>query len=216
MQRGQGESHIQAMYIPKHYLAEEQEEVLGFIKTYNFATIVTVKDNFQSATHLPFVITESEGQIVLTSHFAKANPQWSEITDNPVLVIFSEPHAYISPSHYESKQNVPTWNYVAVHAYGKGELITGEEESFSVLEAMIHAFEQEYKSQWDQLNIAYKTKMLKGIVAFRIIVTEIQAKKKLSQNKKATERQRIIATLEQSNDNGQQAIAELMRQNDRK
>ncbi len=204
------------MYTPKRYLTTDREEILNFIKTYSFATIVTVKNNFQSATHLPFVVTETEGNIVLTSHFAKANSQWTEITENRVLVIFSEPHAYISPRHYESEMNVPTWNYVAVHTYGKGKIITGKEDAYATLDAMIDFFEKEYKLQWDTLAADYKAKMLNGIIPFQIMVDDIQAKKKLSQNKKETERQRIISALEKSNDTNEKTIAEMMRTNENK
>lgn len=204
------------MYIPKHYLTTDKEEILNFMRTYSFATIITVKDNFQTATHLPFVVEEIENEIILTSHFAKANSQWKEIIDNSVLVIFTEPHAYISPKHYDSEINVPTWNYLAIHTYGKGRVITGHDNSFAVLDTMINNFEKEYKTQWDNLSIDYKTKMLNGIVAFQIIVTDIQAKKKLSQNKRETERQRIISTFEKSNDDNERAIAEIMKQNESK
>lgn len=204
------------MYIPKHYLTTDKEEILNFIKTYSFATIITVKNNFQTATHLPFVVTETENEIILTSHFAKANSQWMEITSNNVLVIFTEPHAYISPKHYDSEMNVPTWNYLAIHVYGKGKVITEQDKSFAVLDSMINNFEKEYKTQWDKLPVDYKTKMLNGIVTFEILVTDIQAKKKLSQNKKATERQRIISTFEKNNNDNEKAIAEFMKQNETK
>jgi transcriptional regulator len=204
------------MHIPKHNLSTDKEEILAFIKQYSFATIITVKDNFQTATHLPFVVTETEQGIVLTSHFAKANMQWKEITDNNVLVIFTEPHAYISPKHYDSEMNVPTWNYIAVHVYGKGKLITEVEQSFAVLDSMVANFEREYKTQWDKLPMEFKTKMLNGIVSFQIDVTDIQAKKKLSQNKKAAERQRIISAFENSNDNNEKTIAGFMKANETK
>ncbi len=197
------------MYIPKDYLTTDKAEILNFMQTYSFATIVTVKDNFQTATHLPFVVTETENGIVLTSHFAKANSQWTEVMDNSVLVIFSEPHAYISPKHYDSEINVPTWNYMAVHAYGKGQ-----EQSFAVLEKMIASFEKGFKDQWDKLPRDYKTNMLKGIVPFQITVTDIQAKKKLSQDKKETERLRIISEFEKSTDGNENAIARFMKQNE--
>lgn len=89
------------MYIPKLYAMTDETEVLSFMQRYSFATIVTVKDSLQTATHLPFTISKRNDTIILTSHFAKANPQWQEITSNKVLVIFDEPHAYISPKHYD-------------------------------------------------------------------------------------------------------------------
>jgi transcriptional regulator len=204
------------MYIPKHYLTEDKAEILSFIRAYSFATIVTVKDNFQTATHLPFAVSETGGEIILTSHFSKANLQWKEIAENNVLVIFTEPHAYISPKHYDSDMNVPTWNYIAIHVYGKGSIIAEQERSFAVLDTMIDTFEKEYKTQWDQLPFEYKTKMLNGIVSFQINVTDIQAKKKLSQNKKVTERERIISAFENSNDSNEKAIAEFMKLNEAK
>jgi Transcriptional regulator len=203
------------MYIPKYNLTTDKEEILSFIKTYSFATIITVKNNFQTATHLPFVVTETENQIILTSHFAKANTQWTEIAENNVLVIFTEPHAYISTKHYDSEMNVPTWNYIAIHVYGKGQIFTEQNQSFDVLDKMINNFEKEYKHQWDKLPLDYKTKMLNGIVAFQIIATDIQAKKKLSQNRKEAERQNIISAFENSNNENEKIIAELMKQNEK-
>ena len=203
------------MYIPKPYLMTDKEEILNFIRTYSFGTIITVKDNFQTATHLPFVVTETENEIILTSHFARANAQWTQIEENNVLVIFIEPHAYISPKHYDREMNVPTWNYVAIHIYGKGKIITEQDKSFTVLDTMINNFEKEFNTQWNKLPIDYKIKMLNGIVTFQINVTDIQAKKKLSQNKKETERQKIISALEKSNDDNEKTIAELMKQNER-
>ncbi|AWI26267.1 FMN-binding negative transcriptional regulator [Flavobacterium pallidum] len=199
------------MYIPPHYETTDKATIIAFMKQYPFATIITVKDNFQSATHLPFTISEREGDMILTAHFAKANPQWEQLTENEVLVIFAEPHAYISPSHYESDKNVPTWNYIAVHAYGKGRLITENAAAYEVLEAMIAQSEPGYKVQWDSLPADYKDRMVKGIVAFEITVTTLQAKHKLSQNKKLSERENIISAFEKSDDGNEKAIAGFMR-----
>ena len=115
---------------------------------------------------------------MLTAHFAKANQQWKDIENNTILVIFSEPHAYISPKHYDKLQNVPTWNYIAVHAYGKATVITEQEAVMNILERTIDTYEQSYKAQWKDLTDDYKLGMAKGIVAFEIVVTDIQAKKK--------------------------------------
>src|SRR5438309_1993202 len=106
------------MYIPKHYLTEDRSEILSFMRQYPFGTIISAQDNYPVATHLPFIIEESENDIVIKSHFAKANPHWKNIESVPVLIIFTEPHAYISPQYYQHLQNVPTWNYMSVHAYG--------------------------------------------------------------------------------------------------
>ena len=199
------------MFIPKDYIMADRAEALLFMKKYNFATIVTVKDNFQTGTHLPFVIEERNGKIMVLSHFAKANQQWHQIVLNKVLVIFSEPHAYISPSHYEKELNVPTWNYLSVHVCGQGKIITDTDKSFELLDKMINSYEPEYKKQWDQLPSEYKLKMLNGIVPFEIEVTDIQAKKKLSQNKTDKEKQTIISAFEKSNFNNEREIAVYMK-----
>ena len=201
------------MYIPKNFLTTDGEETIGFMKQYSFATIITAKDNLPAATHLPFLISTKSDNIILTSHFAKANEQWTQIAHNPVLVIFNEPHAYISPKHYDKELNVPTWNYFSVHAYGKGQLITDTDKTFEVLEATIENYEINYKKQWNSLPEDYKLKMVKGIVAFEVIITDLQAKKKLSQNKTAAEQMRIIEAFSNSNNKHERDIAAYMKQN---
>ncbi|MBX3241607.1 MAG: FMN-binding negative transcriptional regulator [Chitinophagaceae bacterium] len=198
------------MYIPKINLATDRGEIVEFMKQFGFATIITAKDSFPVATHLPFVISVKDDNMVLISHFARANEQWKEIENNKVLVIFSEPHAYISTKNYDKELNVPTWNYISVHAYGQGKILTETKQVINLLETTIDNYEASYRQQWERLPEEYKLKMSKGIVAFEILVTELQAKKKLSQNRSDSERQRIIDTLSKSNDSNEQSIAEFM------
>ena len=199
------------MYIPKINLATDRNEIVAFMKQFSFATIITAKDNIPIATHLPFIVTVQGNNIVLTSHFAKANEQWADIENNKVLIIFSEPHAYISPKNYDKELNVPTWNYISIHAYGHGKLITETENTFEVLEATIDNYDTSYRQQWNNLPEEYKLKMSKGIVAFEILVSDLQAKKKLSQNRTDTEKQKIIDTLSKSNNTNEQLIADYMK-----
>ena len=201
------------MYIPKVNLATDQTEIIEFMKRFSFATIITSKNNFPTATHLPFVVTTKDDHIVLSSHFAKANEHWQDIEDNSVLIIFSEPHAYVSTKNYDKELNVPTWNYISIHAYGQGKLITDQEKTFEILEATIDNYEKIYRQQWDNFPEEYKLKMSKGIVAFEIIVTDLQAKKKLSQNRTETEQKKIIETLSNSKDTNEIIIAEYMKAN---
>lgn len=201
------------MYIPKINLATDKDEIFAFMKQFSFATIVTAKDNLPIATHLPFLVSTQDDNIVLTSHFAKANEQWTDIENNNALVIFSEPHAYISTKNYDKELNVPTWNYISVHAYGQGRLITELDSVFKILENTIDNFETAYRQQWENFPAEYKLKMSKGIIAFDITVTDLQAKKKLSQNRTDTEKQKIIDTLSKSNDTNEQLIAAYMKKN---
>lgn len=199
------------MYIPKVNIATDQEETVAFMKQFSFATIITSKDNVPIATHLPFLVSQREDKVILTSHFAKANKHWEMLTKQQSLVIFSEPHAYISPKNYDHELNVPTWNYISVHAYGNGKLITETDQMIAVLEATIDNYEIAYKQQWNSLPEDFKSKMIKGIVAFEIVVTDLQAKKKLSQNRTDTEREKIIDTLSKSNDSNERSIADYMK-----
>ncbi len=199
------------MYIPKINLTTDREEIIGFMQRFSFATIITAEGGLPVATHLPFLITSRGDDIILTAHFAKANKHWEDIEKNKVLVIFSEPHAYISTKNYDKELNVPTWNYISVHAYGQGKLITSTEKTFEILEATIDNYETEYRQQWDNLPTDYKINMSKGIVAFEILVTDLQAKKKLSQNRSDTEKQKIIETLSKSSDTNEKLIATYMK-----
>lgn len=192
---------------------ENVAEAVAFMQRYSFATIVTAKDNMPVATHLPFLITQRNEAVFLRSHFARANEQWMHLENQPVLVIFSEPHAYISPAHYEKELNVPTWNYIAVHAYGRGTLIHDTAQAYELLEATINTYEPAYQAQWNNLPQDFKMRMIKGIAAFEIEVTDLQGKKKLSQNKTNTEQQRIIETLSASNNTQEREIAAYMKQN---
>ena len=201
------------MYIPKNFLATDQAEIVAFMQRHSFATIVTAQAGGPVAAHLPFVVTAHRGTVRLASHFARANPQWQEVEAGPVLVIFSEPHAYISPKHYDQALSVPTWNYVAVHAYGQARVISDVARTLDVLETTIFTYEPDYQQQWAQMPAEYKAKMAQGVVAFDITVTDLQAKKKLSQNKSVVEQQRIIAALAQSEDGAARELASYMRQN---
>jgi transcriptional regulator len=199
------------MYIPEFNRLTDRNEIFDFMKQFSFATIISAKNNLPVATPLPFLINIKDEQIILTSHFAKANDQWKDIESNQVLIIFSEPHAYISPGNYDKVLNVPTWNYISVHAYGMGKLISESEKVAQILEATIDNYESAYRQQWDNFPEEYKAKMSKGIVAFEIVVTGVKAKKKLSQNRSEEEKQRIIKSLSESEDSNERQIATFMK-----
>lgn len=199
------------MYIPKHFQNTDKESILEFIRKYSFGLLVTAQDNIPEATHLPFLIEQRDSEVVITSHLAKANQQSKQLTQNEVMVVFSEPHAYISPKYYEKEQNVPTWNYIAVHAYGKATIIDTEEQLSVMMEKMIAQYDTAYLNQWNNLPAEFKSRMFKGIVAFEIRVTSLQAKNKLSQNRSESERKNIIEAFEKSTDVNEAGIAEYMK-----
>lgn len=198
------------MYIPKFNLATDRDEIVSFMQRFSFATIISSKNDVPVATHLPFIVAVRDDQVVLTSHFAKANEQWKDLEGRKLLIIFSEPHAYISTSNYDKELNVPTWNYISVHAYGTARLLTEPADAMKVINSTIEAFEQSYGQQWASFPDEYKSKMLNGIVAFEVVVDDLQGKKKLSQNRSESEKDKIIQTLSNSNDVNDKAIASYM------
>src|SRR3569833_378455 len=198
------------MHIPSFNQFNDHAEVTRFMQRYSFATIVTVKNGLPVATHLPFVVLKEDNKIVLRSHFAKANPQVEDILTGKSLVIFTEPHAYISPKNYEKEQNVPTWNYLAVHAYGDCAVLDSEEQKAALLTETIKYYEADYLKQYDSLSDEYKQRMMKGFVAFEMVVDDLQAKKKLSQNRTELERANVIEHLGKSDDQNARDVAAYM------
>lgn len=199
------------MYIPNHFEEKDRTKILSFMRQYSFATIVNNNNGKLAATHLPFVIEERGDDIILISHFAKANDHWKSLEQNEPLVIFSEPHAYISPVHYDHQQNVPTWNYITVHAYGYAKLVDDEEGKLLLLEKTIRNFETEFLSQWDSMTDKFRSGMMQGIIGFEIKVTDLQAKYKLSQNRSSAEKEKIISELSQSKNLSVSEIADYMK-----
>lgn len=184
------------MYIPNANRVDEQAALLAFMEAHSFATLVSLVQGELFATHLPLVIATQGDQIRLRGHLAKANPHWQELAaQRAVLVIFQGPHAYISPSHYEKWESVPTWNYIAVHAYGAARLIQDEAEVLSTLAELIAANEAAYQPQWDSLPAQFRQGLLNGIVAFEIAVTRLEGKFKLSQNRPAGDQVRVATAL---------------------
>jgi transcriptional regulator len=199
------------VYIPEHFRIEDRVATVAFMRANPFAVLVSSRDAEAFATHVPLVIRDDDEQIRLRGHVAKANPHWQYLSDNPrCLVIFHGPHAYISPSHYETQENVPTWNYGAVHVYGNARTFSTVPELLSMLDDLIPTFEAAYSEQWSSLSEAYRSRMLNHIVGFEITVDRIEAKFKLSQNRTRGERQNVIQSLSASSDTTISGTAKLM------
>lgn len=196
------------MFTPKNFQENDPEVLLAFMRSHPFAVMLT--GGGLLGTHLPFVAKVAENRITLASHMALANPQAKHIAGQRVLVVFSGPHAYISPSLYHNKVQVPTWNYVAVHTYGTVRLLDGHQAQMQVMEEMFLAFGPEYMPQWQSLPHQYRDSLLEHIVAFEIEVTDLQGQFKLSQNKPLADRERIMQSLADSPDAYARETAEYM------
>jgi len=200
------------MYIPEFNRIEDRATALAFMRANPFAILVAATGTGPFATHLPFLINDSDGQITIRGHFAKANPHWQIIGKQESLIIFHGPHAYISPRLYEIRESVPTWNYAAVHVYGKTRILSDDSDATRVLEDLITQFDMPYQAQWQSLSADYRTRMLRHIVAFELIATRIETKFKLSQNRTKAEQENVIRALAGSEDSAAAGTATLMRQ----
>ena len=200
------------MYTPEIYKNENQEEIKKFLQENSFGILINQTNGKLCATHIPLELeTTKEGKDILWGHISKENPQWNGfIDDDQILAVFSGPHSYISSSWYDH-ENVPTWNYIAVHVYGKIKIIEGEAVIES-LKKLVDKYEQNSKNPVLVENLSEKTMMQsRGIVAFEIEITEIQATKKISQNRDEKNHQNIISELEKVNTNQSIAIANEMK-----
>lgn len=199
------------MYSPPYNQAADRSEVLAFMRANGFPLLVTGTGGTLHGSHLPATVQEREGQLCIDMHMARNNPQWQEFFDDEVLVVFSGPHAYISPRWYEQKPRVPTWNYAAVHAYGIPTVIEDEKAKHASQRRLVAFYDPEWLPRFDRLPAEYVSSMLGGIVNFEIRVTRLETRWKLSQNRGRREMELIAAALEKSGDSVERALAALTR-----
>lgn len=203
------------MYIPKHFQINDKDIIYDFIERYSFATLFSQHNGEPYATHLPLLLNKDEG--ALYGHFARPNRQWKDAESQQVLVVFQGPHCYISPSWYETTKAVPTWNYVAIHLYGKLEIVEDDKVIVDSLHDLINKYESPDSSyNLNEIEPSFIEGLSKGIVAFKINITKIEAKAKLSQNHSVERQELIIEQLEQTAHQDHIEIATLMRENRKK
>ncbi len=201
----------ESLYIPEHFRVREYATAIAFMGANPFAILVSSTMDGPFATHLPLVVREVDDKLILRGHVARANPHWRHLEQQPeCLVIFHGPHAYISPTNYATRENVPTWNYGAVHAYGTARVFSAPEELLGILNELVPLFEPAYAEQWASLSQAYRERMLGHIVGFEIAVTKIEGKFKLSQNRTREEQENVIESLIGAADTAVSGTARLM------
>ena len=199
------------MYIPHHYKNENIDEVRDFIKNNGFGILVSQLEGKPWATHIPLELDEDEnGSPVLEGHIAKANPQWKNFEENSeVLCIFNGPHSYISSSWYKEEE-VPTWNYIAVHVYGTIKILD-EEAVLASLHKLVDKYEANSKDPISIDKLSKKTmRQIKGIVGFQIKIDKIQAAYKLSQGREH-DHATIVQELKKTNNSAAEEIANVMK-----
>jgi transcriptional regulator len=193
------------MYIPNHFAETDDATLWEFVDEHSFGTLLTVTDGQPFASHLPFLVDRAKR--ALHCHVSRANPQWQQAAASPrVLAIFAGPHGYISPTLY-AEPGVPTWNYAVVHARGDARVVDDPEHTRRHVEALAAKFEYGRAAPWVP---EYDVRRLSGIVGIEIRVERLDGKFKLSQNRPAVDRTRVVAELTATGRDNDLALAQLM------
>jgi transcriptional regulator len=206
------------VYLPPAFTEVRPEVLLQHIDQHDFGLLISHGADGLIASHIPFLIERDGDELHLLGHLARPNPQVEHLgRGDEVLAIFSGPHAYISPSWYASGPSVPTWNYADVHAYGSVRVIEDDDWLRRVLHRLSERHEARNSIPWQMQDLpeTYLRTMLKGIIGLDISVTRLEGKYKLSQNRPAADRPRVIAALEGQSNADPLAVAELMRERER-
>lgn len=202
------------VYLPSVFTEARPEVLIAHIERYDFATLASHDKTGLQASRVPFVLRQEGAALLLQGHLARANPQVAQLAaGGEVLAVFTGPHAYVSPSWYQAGPSVPTWNYADVHAYGAVRLVAEGAWLRDLLGRLSERHERRNPTPWRMADqpADYLAMMLKGIIGFEIAVTRLEGKYKLSQNRPAGDRPRVIAALEQRGDEEARAVARLMR-----
>jgi transcriptional regulator len=204
------------MYVPDLFKLDDPAVAVEVMRAHDFALLVTAPGGQPRASHLPSLLDETRGpQGTLLAHMARANPQWRDFEgqgDGDALVVFQGAHGYVSPSWYPPGNNVPTWNYLAVHAYGRPRILEAP-AARALIERLVAAHEGGRDPSWSLAgqDEKYLAAMLRGIVAFEIPIECLEAKAKLSQNKDAQTRANVVAALEAEGGENASGVAAAMR-----
>jgi len=187
------------MYAPKFNQVTDRGILIETMRDNSFAVLfgpldATVPATSLEATHLPLVVKDEGENGALEGHFARANHHWQSMANRETLAVFSGPHSYVSPTLYAEELSVPTWNYIAVHAYGTLQLVEAEADKDALLKNLIAQHEPAYAEHWRGLPEGFRRTMLAGIVGFRIPISRIEGKFKLSQNRPESDRRNIQAS----------------------
>ncbi|CAI2800192.1 MULTISPECIES: FMN-binding negative transcriptional regulator [Pseudomonas] len=208
------------MYTPRAFALDDLPELHQLIQHTRLAQLVTVGEQGLQASHLPLLLNPDEGANgTLYGHLARANPQWRDLQNgSEALVIFAGAEAYISPAFYPAKAEhgkvVPTWNYLAVHAYGKAEVFTDAERLLNVVSALTDRHEGNRSQPWKVSDAPadYIESMLNAIVGFALPIERLIGKRKLSQNRSPADIAGVREGLAASSDVRDQTLARFMPQ----
>lgn len=201
------------MYTPKYFKETDPKVIRDFIKQNNFATLVSLAEGEPIATHLPLEFFASEEGEFIKGHMARGNKQWRFFqNDQTVLVLFLGADAYISPTWYDHV-NVPTWNYVAVHVYGKPAIIEDRSELLELLKYQVDKYEKDEPGNYhlETMPKSFLETEILGVVGFRIKIERVEANFKLSQNRDQNNYENIVHKLQERKNQKSNDVAILMK-----
>ena len=200
------------MYIPEAFRESRTEVLHELIRQHSFATLVSQTERGLVATHLPLLLDPSHGQLgTLRGHVARANDHWRALAEaGEQLAIFQGPHSYVSPAWYQTPMAVPTWNYVAVHAYGRATLIDDGPALRRILDQTVALFESQLAYRWQPPEGDFIPSLMRNVVGFELELTRLEGKLKLSQNRARVDREGVVAGLRAQGDPVGLALADLM------
>jgi transcriptional regulator len=200
------------MYVPASFAEISTAILHDFMRQNSFAIMTTHGSDGLAANHLPLLLDAESGPLGrLSGHMARANPQWRQ-GEGEALAVFSGPHVYVSPTWYQEVGTVPTWNYVAVHAYGRLRTVEDDEEVLDILRRSVATYEAGMPTPWTFDDAAPSIRgQLRAIVGFHIEIERLEGKWKLNQNHPERRRRRVADALAARTDADSAAIAELMR-----
>ena len=202
------------MYLPPHFEMRDLSTIHDAIDACGLANLITFTGDQLLATPLPLLLMRNQGPYgTLIGHFARANPHWSQPIVGEALAIFSTADAYITPSWYATKAEtgkvVPTWNYETVHAYGTPEFFHDETQLLEIVTLLTRRHEQNRTSPWAVTDAPsdFICNQLRGIVGFRMPITKLYGKRKMSQNRSALDREGVVSGLRAE---GKEEVAKLV------
>ena len=207
------------MYVPPHFLEDDKAALHRAIGETRLATLVTLGSEGMEASHMPILLDAGEGPYgAIRGHLARANPQWRRAaTETSALAMFLGPDAYVSPNWYATKREtgkvVPTWNYLAIHAYGRVEFFEDAERLRAIVTSLTQRHEGRREKPWAVSDAPedYIQAQLRGIVGFRLPIDRLEGKWKLSQNRPEVDRRGVIEGLEGEGGALESTIAQRMK-----
>jgi transcriptional regulator len=201
------------VYIPPPFHETDLKQLDWLLERDAFGTLISTHEGAPFVTHLPVLYRRADAQVTLRGHWARANPQWSTIEGQRVLLIIHGPHAYISPRWYtDPVNNVPTWNYATAHLYGHVQLIEESARLAGIVKALAEYYEAAAETPWRMSANSANDQRLRGIVGFELTVDEIQLKFKLNQNHPAANIEKVVSALRAQGGEDALGVAALMQQ----